>query len=185
VVASATLVDTFNCVWQHRRFYLTLMWNNTDIPLAYIITFRTYGTWLHGDGRGSIDRFHNLYGSPRIASNTNWHAFNEKSLKTKPLVLDAGQRKSVELAVSETCRIRNWSLRASNVRTNHVHVVLTADTLPERTVNALKANATRQLRTDGHWPHCFSPWADKGSNRLLWNEESVCPGCRVRTLRPR
>ena len=32
------------------------MWNDTDIPLAYLISFRCYGTWLHGDERGSIDR---------------------------------------------------------------------------------------------------------------------------------
>ena len=37
------------------------MWNDTDTPLAYFISFRTYGTWLHGDERGSIDRFHNRY----------------------------------------------------------------------------------------------------------------------------
>ena len=26
-------------------------WNDTDIPLGYLITFRTYGTWLPGDER--------------------------------------------------------------------------------------------------------------------------------------
>jgi hypothetical protein len=36
------------------------------IPLAYLITFRSYGTWLHGDPRGSVDRFHNVYGKPRL-----------------------------------------------------------------------------------------------------------------------
>ena len=25
-------------------------------PLAYLITIRSYGTWLHGDERGSMDR---------------------------------------------------------------------------------------------------------------------------------
>jgi hypothetical protein len=35
-----------------------------DIPLAYFFTFRAYGTWLHGDERGSVDRFHNQYGTP-------------------------------------------------------------------------------------------------------------------------
>jgi hypothetical protein len=35
------------------------MWNNTNLPLAYLITFRCYGTWLHGDERGSVDRFRN------------------------------------------------------------------------------------------------------------------------------
>ena len=149
------------------------MWNDTDTPLAYLITFRTYGTWLHGDHRGSIDRFHNGYGSPYLAANTNWHRFNRQALKTMPAILDARQRKSVEVSINETCEIRNWSLLASSVRTNHVHVVATADTLPERVLNALKANATRQLRADGLWSQGFSPWADKGSNRLLWNEQSV------------
>ena len=59
------------------------------------------------------------------------------------------------------------------MRTNHVHVVITANTLPGRVLNALKANATRQLRAEGLWSNRFSPWADKGSNRWLWNEQSV------------
>src|ERR1700747_68137 len=32
-----------------------------DIPLAYLITFRCYGTSLHGDEQGSIDRHQNQY----------------------------------------------------------------------------------------------------------------------------
>ena len=36
------------------------------IPLGYLITFRAYGTWLHGDRRRSVDRFHNQYGTPDI-----------------------------------------------------------------------------------------------------------------------
>ena len=47
------------------------MWNDTDIPLAYLITFRTYGTWQHGDERGSVDREHNRYKSPYASSNHN------------------------------------------------------------------------------------------------------------------
>jgi hypothetical protein len=44
---------------------------------------------------------------------------------------------------------------------------------PGLVLNAFKANATRQLKEDQLWPHQFSPWADKGSKRLLWNERSV------------
>ena len=39
------------------------MWNDTDTPLAYLITFGCYGGWIHGYKRGSVDRFHNRYGS--------------------------------------------------------------------------------------------------------------------------
>ncbi|HEY2974445.1 MAG TPA: hypothetical protein VGJ48_18145 [Pyrinomonadaceae bacterium] len=30
------------------------------IPYGYLITFRAYGTWLHGRP-GSVDRFHNAF----------------------------------------------------------------------------------------------------------------------------
>jgi REP element-mobilizing transposase RayT len=64
-------------------------------------------------------------------------------------------------------------LLAFNVRTNHVHTVVTADRKPGRVLNAFKANATRQLREDGLWLHPFSPWSDRGSKLKLWNEQSV------------
>ena len=149
------------------------MWNDTDTPLAYLISFRTYGTWLHGDKRGSIDRFHNRYGTPYMPPNTQWHRYNEQQLKTKPLILGASQRKAVEAAIRETCEIRKWSLLAFNVRTNHVHSVVAASRKSEVVLSAFKANATRQLREGGLWAHEVSPWARKGSRRNLWNERSV------------
>jgi len=149
------------------------MWNNTDIPLAYFISFRTYATWLHGDKRGSIDRFHNQYGSPYIPRNDRWHRYNQQQLKAKPLILGARERKAIETAIRETCRIRKWSLLAINVRTNHVHTVVTANRYPEVVLNAFKANATRKLRERYLWLHDFSPWVRKGSKRKLWNERSV------------
>ncbi|MGI9064982.1 MAG: transposase [Pyrinomonadaceae bacterium] len=151
-----------------------VMWNDTDIPLAYFISFRTYATWLHGDKRGSIDRFHNRYRSPYISQNEKWRRYNEQQLKAKPLILKARQRKSIEAAIRETCDIRNWLLQAINVRTNHIHSVVSAShKRPGLVLNAFKANATRQLRQNGLWPYPFSPWADKGSKRRLWNEQRV------------
>ena len=82
------------------------MWNDTDIPLAYLITFRCYGTWLHGDERGSIDRFHNRYRSPYIDPNKKWHRHNAQVLAGQPVALDASQRQSVEAAIRETRTFR-------------------------------------------------------------------------------
>jgi REP element-mobilizing transposase RayT len=149
------------------------MWNDTDTPLAYFISFRTYGTWLHGDRRGAIDRFHNAYRSPYIPQNETWRHHNQQQLKAKPLILKAKQRRSIEAAIRETCTIRKWLLQAINVRTNHVHTVVSANRKAGLVLNAFKANATRRLREDGLWPYAFSPWADKGSKRKLWNERSV------------
>ena len=149
------------------------MWNDTDIPLAYFISFRTYGTWLHGDKRGSIDRFHNVYGTPYIAANPGWESYRRRLLNAKPLVLNPRQRRTVEGTIRETCKIRKWSLLAINVRTNHVHIVVTANTTPEMVLNAFKANGTRRLREERLWASRQSPWAFKGSKRRLWNEKSV------------
>jgi REP element-mobilizing transposase RayT len=149
------------------------MWNNTDTPLAYFISFRSYGTWLHGDKRGSIDRFHNRYGDPYLTANEAWYKHNRKQLMTHPFILGIRERRSVEKAIRDVCNLRSWNLQALNVRTNHAHAVITANCKSQLVLNALKANATRQLRRDQLWPHPFSPWADKGSKIRLWNERSV------------
>jgi REP element-mobilizing transposase RayT len=150
------------------------MWNDTDTPLAYFISFRTYGTWLHGDKRGSIDRFHNRYRSSYIPPNEKWRDYNAQGLRAEPLILKARHRKSIEGAIRETCNIRKWFLQAINVRTNHIHTVVSASQKkPEHVLGAFKANATRQLRQDNLWRDPFSPWANKGSKRRLWNKQSV------------
>ena len=150
------------------------MWNDTDLPLGYLITFRCHGTWLHGDERGSTDRFQNIYKTPHIPSNDRWRDYNQRQLISEPLILSLDQRQSTEGAIREVCVHRHWDLHAINVRTNHVHVVVSIGPIrPERALNAFKAYATRRLRRDGSWREPHSPWSDKGSNRYLWNDRSL------------
>lgn len=69
---------------------------------------------------------------------------------------------------------REWLLHALKVRTNHVHTVVSIGAVkPDRALNAFKAYATRRMRKDGNWSESHSPWADKGSERYLWNERSL------------
>ena len=143
------------------------------IPLGYLITFRAYGTWLHGDSRGSVDRFHNAYGSPLIPANRNWQQYNEHALKRPPVKLTARRRAAIEAAIRETCRTRRWRLWAINVRTNHVHSVVTANRHPDIVLNAFKANATRKMKESGCWQSGKTPWVKNGSKRRLWNEEDL------------
>ena len=148
--------------------------DDNEFPLAYLISFRTYGTWLHGDKRGSVDREHNQYETAYAPANENRSRHNQGMLKDKPVVLNAFQRSSVEKAIRETCVLRRWTLHTINVRTNHVHTVVSiGNTKSEIALNAFKANATRQMRQDGGWDMSHSPWVDKGSRRNLWNERSV------------
>jgi len=150
------------------------MWNDTDIPLAHLITFRCYGSWLHGDARGSVDREHNQYKAPYARANENRSIHNRGLLKGEPVALDGSRCSSVESAIRETCIYRQWILRAISVRTNHVDVVVSIGAKKsELALNAFKANATRQMKRNGCWHLDHSPWVDKGSRRHLWNERSV------------
>ncbi len=120
-------------------------YSDDRIPLGYLITFRTYGTWLHGRD-GSVDRFHNAYGTPRLAADEKRKQYNRHLLKHSPVKLTAAQRAAILSAVKETCEIRKWELWASNIRSNHVHTVVSAKCKPDPILNALKANATRKMR---------------------------------------
>jgi hypothetical protein len=90
-------------------------------PLAYFLTWSSYGTWLPGDERGWIEYRHgwNLP-SPALE-------LESKARMTEDACrLDPHQRKEVELQIEETCRFRGWTLHAVNCRSNHLHVVVTA-----------------------------------------------------------
>ena len=152
---------------QHQNF------THDHIPLAYLITFRCYGTWMQGDERGSVDRHHNRYDTPYIPPNKRWRQYNARRLKHAPVKLDAAQRLAVNTAIVETCKFRGWVLRAVNARTNHVHAVASAPCPPESVLIAFKANATRHMRASGLWEHQHSPWLDRGSKRYLWTPASV------------
>jgi REP element-mobilizing transposase RayT len=143
-------------------------------PIAYLITFRTHGTWLHGDIRGAVDRKNNVYGFPRLGHDPVRKEYTRSRLKVEPVLLDATRRTAVLAAISETCTKRNWKLLALNIRTNHVHVVVQiGNEKPEAALIAFKANATRHMRKRRCWPSERSPWVEKGSRRYLWKQASV------------
>jgi len=142
------------------------------IPLGYLITFRSYGTWLHGT-RGSVDRFHNVYGSPRLPSDEKRKQYNRGLLKQPPVKLGAPKRAAVLSAIKETCEIRKWELWASNIRSNHVHAVISASCKPKIILNAMKANATRKMREFCYWRSDTTPWVRGGSQKYLWTEKDL------------
>jgi hypothetical protein len=110
--------------------------SESRIPLAYLITFRCYGTWLHGDARGSVDRDHNVYHTPFLSRDTKREHEEQLRLKHAPVELNEARRITVEAAVRGVCVQRGWALHAINVRTNHVHSVVTAGCRPEKILNS-------------------------------------------------
>jgi len=90
-------------------------------PIAYFLTWSTYGTWLPGDDRGWVEYRH------------GWQ-FPDPILKREAAArmiedacwLNGEQRLLVDKTIAEHCSMRNWTLHAVNCRSNHLHVVVSA-----------------------------------------------------------
>jgi REP element-mobilizing transposase RayT len=147
-------------------------------PAAYFITFRCYGTWLHGDERGSVDRRHNAFETPKLPPNPARRHHEEQLLCAPPMSLSPEQRRVVSETIAEVCAHRAWTPHAASVRTNHVHVVLSAECAPERVMNDLKAWSTRRLRDARLIPPQRRVWSRHGSTRYLWTGDDVAAACR-------
>ena len=95
---------------------------NDKFPLAYFITWTTYGAWLPGDERGWLERGSAVIRPP----DPELRAFAESAMMEEPVVLTQAQRELVESVIVKHCNIRKWILHARNVRPNHVHIVVSA-----------------------------------------------------------
>jgi hypothetical protein len=91
-------------------------------PLAFFLTWTTYGTWLPGDERGWVERGRGFRLPEPIRKREA-----EARMTEDACILDEEQRKVVEKTIRDHCRIRKWELHAVNCRTNHVHVVVSAN----------------------------------------------------------
>ena len=149
-----------------------------ELPLAYFITFTTYGTRLHGDERGSVSRTANQVGAPLVAADPGRQSREVSLLRNPPTLLDARRRVSVRTTIERVCAHRRWTVWTVNVRTNHVHLVVSAAQPPETVMRSLKSWATRQLVLDGLAAVGEAVWTRHGSTRYLWDEGDVDGACQ-------
>jgi REP element-mobilizing transposase RayT len=141
-------------------------------PLAYFITFTTYGAWLHGRAPGSVDREHNVPGTPYLPPNAELEHKMSSAMRQEPYDLDEFRRKIVLRTVKEVAAHRDWKLWAAHVRSNHVHVVITASCNPEKVMVDLKAWCSRRLREACNESADRDRWTQHGSTRYLNDENS-------------
>jgi REP element-mobilizing transposase RayT len=150
------------------------IYENNAFPQAYLLTIRTYGTWLHGDRRFSVGRKEtNIYGAPAIAPNESLEKWMLEEMKHPPRLFNAKERKVVQDSIEELSGRKGFRLQASNVRTNHAHIVLTAQRKPERIIIEIKANATKFLREAGLATETERIWSRGKSRRYLWKPRNV------------
>lgn len=112
-----------------------------DDPLAYLLTWTTYGTWLPGDDRGWVEKRADFREADIERQRQAVMRMTEDAI-----VLTSEQRELVESVIRKHCEIRKWHLHAVNCRTNHVHAVITADRHPDDIMDQLKAWCTRRLK---------------------------------------
>lgn len=141
--------------------------------MTYLITFSCYGCHLHGGDSGSVDREHNVPGTPWLEPDAMRVAAEHARMDQAPYRLDEIRRDAVLRAIQQVCAHRGWCLLAVHVRTTHVHAVIEAEVAPERVMNGLKAYASRFLNRMSLDGSNRKRWTRHGSTRWLWKSQQV------------
>jgi Transposase IS200 like len=143
-------------------------------PIAYFISFACYGARLHGDGRGSVDLNHNVFGTPVLPPDSDREAALRAAMKHAPYILN-GPRPTIVLdGVLAVAGKRGWHVWAAHVRTEHAHIVLTASGADiNRVMNDLKSAASFRLNRALPLDRARPYWARHGSTRYVWDDEQL------------
>jgi REP element-mobilizing transposase RayT len=141
--------------------------------LAYFLTWTTYGTWLPGDERGWVNDKDGAWHVDIRPPEPERQKAAKALMKHNPVILDDSERALVRQAIADTCRHKAWALHEFNVRTNHVHVVVSVgDRAPEPVMAYLKSWASRRLN-EAEGPRDRPWWTEHGSTRYIKTEESL------------
>ena len=146
-------------------------------PIAYLITWSTYGTRLHGDPRGSNDKDTTDRGDTFVPPSARYENLRRSQLKEPPFTMDAKHRGAVFRAIQQHAEYRQWKLFALSIRTNHVHMVVEAAGPPEEIMRQYKAYATRGLRHEKCIPGRKRVWTEGGSKKWLFTPAHVDNAC--------
>jgi REP element-mobilizing transposase RayT len=141
--------------------------------VTYLITFACYGCHLHGSEPGSVDRHHNVPGTPLLEADLVRAAAGRERMDQPSYHMDSIRRDAVLEAIQHACAYRGWGLLAAHVRSNHVHIVVAAEISPERVMGDCKAYASLRLNRMGLDEPDRKRWARHGSTRRLWKPENA------------
>ena len=138
-------------------------------PIGYFLTWTVYGSYLQGDSRWW--RSKQFGHTPPMPLLLNWH---KKRLRHKVLLLGIAHRQAVEEEIQRLCTYRGWNLSAVNARSNHAHVVVSAESHPGNQIrDQLKANCTRVLRQRFPLFRDRPVWTSGGDWRTIFSEADL------------
>ncbi len=144
------------------------------MPLtAWHITFGTHGTRLHGDPRPTVDRKHNERGTPFLAPDPRREGRERSRLASPPVLLSREQCLFVESRIPTICDRGGWEYMESAAATDHVHVLLRADsTIHGKHIRRwLKQWVTEELNREYKGERSSPWWADGGSTKPVKDDD--------------
>ncbi len=146
-------------------------------PLAFHITFGTYGTRLHGDARGTVDRSMNKPGDPIIGADPLWWGQEQGRLNFSPIRFTREQMIYAESVIPSICQRGHWEYHSGAAGPDHIHTLLTP--LRKRVEGeAVRKWLKRWLgeAMSERWALPSDPpgatwWAEGGSVKWVWKDD--------------
>jgi REP element-mobilizing transposase RayT len=136
-------------------------------PLGYFLSWGTYGTRLHGDPRGTVDRTNTTHGDPVLGPDEERWEDERGQMKFPPVVLTREQRLFAEDLIPTICERGLWTYCTCAVAPDHVHVILTSEHEPKTIRRILKRWLGQSMSE--RWPLAEGAtwWAECGSIKWL------------------
>jgi REP element-mobilizing transposase RayT len=151
-------------------------------PVALLITWTTYGTWLPGDERGYVSNTlhrgggfepkHNQPGTPYTADDA-YTRERARSLQEWPTVwLTPPQANVVAHSLVRVAVERGWMVLRAAIMSNHVHVVVTGCPIDGSAVRRIlkgntQADLSKSVGESRRW------WTAGGSDRVREGAQSI------------
>ena len=136
-------------------------------PLGYFLSWGTYGTRLHGDPRGTVDRTNTTHRDPVLGPDEERWEHERGQMKFPPVILTREKRLFAEELIPTICERGLWTYHTCAVAPDHVHVILTSEHEPKTIRRILKRWLGQSMSE--RWPPAEGAtwWAECGSIKWL------------------
>ena len=155
----------------------------SDFDRLWFLTWTTYAQWLPGSemgfvsnkfGDGETERKNNVVGTPYDVDYPELKQLSASLVKGEPVLLSYQKAKALKEQFEQTAAIRNWTIVACSIMTNHIHLLVGVhgDPKPEKILGDFKSYGSRKLKSLYPTPKSGTWWTASGSTRKIDTEQS-------------
>lgn len=136
-------------------------------PLGYFLSWATYGTRLHGDPRGTVDRTQTGHRDPILGPDKERWEYEQEKMNFPPVILTREQRLFAESGIPRIWERGLWKYDTCAVAPDHVQVILTSAHQPKAIRRILKRWLGQYLSEKWPLDEGATWWAECGSIKWL------------------